>query len=160
MIIPAITQVLNVKETTKNSLFESLKFFLRERQVLLVLDNFEKIVCAASLISELLDNSSRLKVLITSRVSLNLPFENEFAVTSLAFPSGFRQENSASNILNFSSIQLFTEKAQAIKPGFVLSDENAAPVAGICQKLDGLPLAIELAAARTKLVSPAAILKG
>ena len=159
LVVPAIAQALDVKEATEKNLIENLKSFLRERKILLILDNFEQIVSSAPIISELLAASTRLKILVTSRILLNLSKENELIVPTLAFPPADFAEKSDDKISNFPAVKLFVERARKVKSNFVLTDENAFVVAEICAKLDGLPLGIELAAARIKLLSPAAILK-
>jgi len=157
LIVSTIAQMLDVKECGK-PLIETLRDFLRERRILLVLDNFEQIISAALVLSELLLSSFYLKILVTSRAKLHINAEREFIVPPLAVPP----ENSVfstGELNNFSAVKLFVERAKAVKPNFALSEENARSVAGICARLDGLPLAIEFAAARTKLISPAEILK-
>ena len=158
-VISAIAQTIDVKETSGKSLIETLKTFLRERRTLLVLDNFEQIISAAPSLNELLDSSPLLKILVTSCAALRLSAENELIVPPLVVPPADAQEISADQLKKYSSVQLFVERARAVKPNFVLTDENALVIAEICSKLDGLPLAIELAAARTKLLSPSALLK-
>ncbi|MDQ3749309.1 MAG: protein kinase, partial [Acidobacteriota bacterium] len=158
-VVSAIAQILDVKETGGKSQIETLKTFLHERRILLVLDNFEQIVAAAPALSELLDSSLHLKILVTSRTALRLSAENELVVPPLAVPPADADALSADKLKKYSSVELFIERARAVKPTFVLADENALAIAEICSKLDGLPLAIELAAARVKLLSPSALLQ-
>ena len=156
LVAGAIAQILDVKESVEKSLFESLKEFLHERTVLLILDNFEQIISAVPLIEELLDSTVKLKILITSRTLLHLKFEQEKVVLPLNTPPS-NSKLSAEELGEFAAVELFAVRAQAAKPNFVLNNENAAVIAEICHKLDGLPLAIELAAVRVKLLSPQAI---
>ena len=132
--------------------------WIGNQPVLLVLDNFEHVAAAAPLVSELVTVCPRLKVLVTSRVPLRLRSEYEFAVSPLSLPE---PSNSASvyAIAANPAVSLFLRRAQAIKPEFVLTQTNAVAVATICRRLEGLPLALELAAARIRVLTPAAMLK-
>ena len=156
LILPVIGQTLGVREEGGKSLREQLTNFLRERRMLLVLDNFEQITEAAPLVGELLASSTNLKILVTSRVRLNLRLERELTVQPLDVP--IDKQLSAQELGAYPAIELFVERACAVKPGFVLTDTNAEAVVQICRRLDGLPLAIELAAVRVKLLTPPAIL--
>ena len=156
-VASAIANTLDVKETGGKSSLETLQTFLRRRRILLVLDNFEQIIAPAPALSELLDASLYLKILVTSRTALRLSAENELVVPPLAVPPADAHQISATDLKRYSSVELFVERAQAVKPTFIFTDENAAAIAEICSKLDGLPLAIELAAARVKLLSPLAL---
>jgi non-specific serine/threonine protein kinase len=160
LVASAVGQPLGVKETGSTPLKESLKEYLREkRQMLLVLDNFEQVVDSAPFIAELLFSSPGLKMLVTSRVSLHLSAEHEYMVPPLALPQQTEHRlPPLPELMNHAAIALFVKRAQAIKPAFVLTPENALAVVEVCRRLDGLPLAIELAAARIKLLSPQAIL--
>jgi len=156
LIVPTIAQTLGIRETSGKSTFETVADFLRGRQVLLVLDNFEQIISAASLVLEFLAEIPTLKILITSRIALSLRIEREFTVSPLDVPP--------SGVLSFDdlrvvpSVRLFNARAKEAKPSFILTAENIEAVAEICRRLDGLPLAIELAAARVKLLSTDSIL--
>jgi len=154
LIIPTIAHTLGVIESPNRLLLDSLKEFLRDRQVLLMLDNFEQIMSAAPLLSELLSACTGLRMLATSREALHLRGEQEFPLSPLALPD----QSSVEVLLHYSSIALFVQRAQAIQPEFKLTTDNATSVAEICARLDGLPLAIELAAARIKLLPPQAML--
>jgi predicted ATPase len=156
LVSAAIAQTLGVREASGRSMQESLQEHLRDKQLLLVLDNFEQILAAAPLVSALLNECRRLKVLVTSRATLHLYGEQEFPVPLLALPDAKHLTATALN--EFAAIEPFCQRARAVKPDFVLTTDNAAAVAQICIGLDGLPLAIELAAARLKLFSPAALL--
>lgn len=155
-VVPVIAQTLGVREESGKSLKERLLENLRERRMLLVLDNFEQITEAAPQVGELLSGSANLKILVTSRVRLQLSFEHEFTLQPLEVP--VEGNLSLGELSRYPAIELFVQKAQAVKPGFALSEDNARSVAEICRCLDGLPLAIELAAARVKLLAPQAIL--
>ncbi|MGB7923859.1 MAG: protein kinase [Pyrinomonadaceae bacterium] len=157
LVASAVAQPLGVKEAGGVPLTESLKEYVREKQMLLVLDNFEQVAEAAPFVAELLSQSTRLKALVTSRVSLRLSAEHEYTVPPLALP-GARRLPPLNELANYAAIALFVKRAQAVKPAFVLTEENAREVVAVCRRLDGLPLAIELAAARIKLLSPQAIL--
>jgi predicted ATPase/DNA-binding CsgD family transcriptional regulator len=154
LIIPTIAHTLGVTESPSRLLLDSLKDFLRDKQTLLLLDNFEQIICVAPLLTELLEACARLRILVTSREALRLRGEHEFPLAPLALPG----QPSFENLLQYPGIALFVERAQAIQPGFQLRPEDANAVAEICARLDGLPLAIELAAARIKLLPPQAML--
>ena len=156
LVASSIAQTFGVKEAGVGSLTDALKNYLREKQMLLVVDNFEQVTAAAPLLAELLSASTQLKILVTSRTLLHLSAEREFKVPPLAVPSS-DAEVSAEELMQSEAPQLFVERARAVKPNFTLTDENARSVAEICARLDGLPLAIELAAARAKILSPQAI---
>lgn len=162
LVASAIAQTIGVREAPGRPLQESLQEYLHNKQLLLVLDNFEQILAAAPLVGALLNECRRLKVLVTSRATLHLYGEQEFPVQPLGLPdtkamSTLRQDPAASKTA-FAAIDLFYQRAKAAKPDFVLTADNVAAVAQICIGLDGLPLAIELAAARLKLFSPSALL--
>ncbi len=154
-IIPTIAHTLGVTESPKRLLFDSLKGFLCDRQAMLLLDNFEQIVSAAPLLTELLEACAELRMLVTSREALRLRGEREFPLSPLALP-----DRPAIETLSQSpSIALFVQRAQASQPDFKLTADNASTVVEICERLDGLPLALELAAARIKLLPPKTMLE-
>ena len=130
---------------------------LRERQVLLVLDNFEQVTSAAWVTTELLDECPQMKLLVTSREPLHVRIEHVYSVPPLGLPPTVRHRVTAAELEPIESIQLFVDRARAVRPDFNVTDDNAAAVAEICRRLDGLPLAIELAAARLRLFSPEAL---
>src|SRR6185503_7214689 len=154
LIIPTIAHSLGVIESPNRLLLDSLKDFLRDKQVLLLLDNFEQIISAAPLLSELSSACAELKMLVTSREALRLRGEHEFPLSPFTLPD----QSSAEIVLHYSCTALFAQRAQASQPDFKLTADNARAVAEICARLDGLPLAIELAAARIKLLPPQAML--
>ena len=157
MVVPIIAQALDLKETGEQPLFDLLKAYLRDRQLLLLLDNFEQVLDAAVQVANLLSTCSQLKVLVTSRETLHMQAEYEFAVPPLALPD-LKHLPSLAELSQYEAVMLFLERARAIKHDFMLTATNARAIAEICTRLDGLPLAIELAAARIKLLPPQALL--
>ena len=154
----AIAQALGVRESGERPLLDSLKDYLREKRLLLVLDNFEHLLAAAPVVSELLGANPGLKVLVTSRAVLHLYGEHDYPVPPLALPA--RQPLPPLEALTqYETVRLFIERARAAKPDFAVTNANAPAVAEICHRLDGLPLAIELAAARVRLLPPEALLR-
>ena len=151
----ALAQGLGLQDSRGGRLLEHLANYLAERTLLLVLDNFEHVLAAADVVTALLGEADDLRVLVTSRSPLHLPGEQEFPVPALPLPD---RSSSAAAVGSAASVQLFAARAAATEPGFIVNDENAGDVAGIVVRLDGLPLAIELAAARIKLLPPAEIL--
>jgi predicted ATPase len=148
----AIAQVLEVKESSDVPLAQAIGRKLGADPALLWLDNFEQVLSAASLVHDVIAAAPGLKVLVTSQASLHLREEREFPVPPLELPDA----NVA--LADAPAVQLFVDRAQAVKPGFELTDENGEAIAAICRRLDGLPLGLELAAARVKLLTPQAIL--
>ena len=157
LVIPTIAEILAVREVAGRPQLEHLKVALREKQMLLLLDNFEHVVSAATQVAELISACPRLKVLVTSREALHVRAEREFPVPALALPDP-QHLPSLSTLSQYEAVALFIERAQAVKPDFQVTNVNAPAVAEICARLDGLPLAIELAAARTRLLPPQALL--
>jgi predicted ATPase len=159
LIAAAIAQTLGVRETGGQSALESLKAYLRhspQMPILILLDNFEHLVAEAPLVAELLTCSARLKLLVTSRAPLHVYGEQEYSVPPLALPDS-KAVSAIETLTRFPAVALFIQRAQAVKPDFEVNQDNAAAVASICARLEGLPLAIELAAARIKLLSPSAM---
>jgi predicted ATPase/class 3 adenylate cyclase len=157
LVATTIARVLGVKEAEGRSLMDRLKEYLPEKELLLLLDNFEQVADAAPLLGELLAVAPKIKLLVTSRVVLHLYGEREFAVPPLALPD-LKRLPSIERLTQYDAVRLFIERAQAVKADFSITNENAPAVAEICYRLDGLPLAIELAAARVKLFPPQALL--
>jgi predicted ATPase len=157
LVVPAIAHTFSLREAADHSLPEQLKAFLHEKHLLLVLDNFEQVVAAAPLLSELLEACSHLKLLVTSRAVLNVRGEHVFPVPPLTVPN-LAQLPDLEDISQAPAVALFLERASAVKPQFELTQANAASIAELCVRLDGLPLAIELAAARIKMFPPEALL--
>src|SRR6266566_2221274 len=157
LLLPTIAQALEIKESEARPLLDLLKAFLRDKHLLLFLDNFEQIVTAAPRLTELLSFCPQLKMLITSRSTLHVQGEHELSVPPLALPDLNRLPGL--EVLSHSAaVALFLQRAQAANPVFQITTLNARPIAEICVHLDGLPLAIELAAARLKLLSPQALI--
>ena len=142
--------------TSAGQLNTDLESYLRPRRLLLALDNFEQVMGAAPLLAELLGAAPGLVVLATSRTVLRLSGEHEFPVSPLPVPPAGPGRDPA-DLQRYASVSLFVERAHAVAPGFELTDANAGAVAEICRRLDGLPLAIELAAARVRLLPPQAL---
>jgi predicted ATPase len=158
-VLAAIAQTIGLRETSDRPLLDKLKGGLRARMMLLLLDNFEQVTAAAPQMGELLRDCPQLKLLVTSREALRLRGEHVFPVPPLAVPQADLKRPSIEQLTRYEAIQLFIERAQAVKHDFDLTNENAPAVAEICLRLDGLPLAIELAAARISLFSPQALLE-
>jgi predicted ATPase/class 3 adenylate cyclase len=157
-LVPAVlARALRVPEAPGRPVLEALRDHLRDRRLLLVADNFEQVTEAGAVVEALLAAAPGLTVLATSRVALSLRGEQELVVPPLALPDPARPADLEA-LGRSDAVRLFVERAQAVGPSFELTDENAQAVAGICARLDGLPLAIELAATRTKVLTPEQIL--
>jgi predicted ATPase/DNA-binding SARP family transcriptional activator/Tfp pilus assembly protein PilF len=170
LVLPMIARTLGVRENAGRPLLQILKERLRDRRLLLLLDNFEHVVSAAPEIADLLASCPRLGVLVTSRMRLNLRGEHSIPVPPLEAPHSDCFEGKATNRLNarrlealassqYPAVALFLERAREVNPSFVLTDENAPAVAMICRRLDGLPLALELAAAHLRVLPLQALLE-
>ena len=157
LAVSEVAGVLGVRESGEQSPIEGIKDYLRQKQVLLLLDNFEQVLEAASVVTELLGAPS-VKVLATSRIPLGLYGEHEYAVPPLRVPDLKRLPDLGA-LTQYEAVRLFIERARAARADFSVTDENAPAVAEICARLDGLPLAVELAAARIKLLPPKAMLE-
>lgn len=157
LVASAIARAVGLQETGRLPVREALAIFLRERRTLLLLDNFEHVAAAASLVSALATSTSHLKVLVTSRVALRLRGEQQFPVSALELPE-VTDEASVYALAANPAVDLFLRRAQAVKPDFALTQANGATVASICRRLEGLPLAIELAAARIRVLPPGPML--
>jgi predicted ATPase/class 3 adenylate cyclase len=156
LVVSTIAEALGVREAGGEPLSVRLRSFLRDKRLLLVLDNFEQVVETAPLIADVLAAAPDLKVVVTSRVRLRLSGEYEHVVPPLEVVSG--NGLSIEKASRSEAVRLFVARAQAVRENFALTEENAAAVSAICRRLDGLPLAIELAAARVKILPPAALL--
>ena len=157
LVASTIAEALGVGEDPGRTMAESVAAHLADRELLLVLDNFEQVTDAAGLVSDLLKAAPRLKVLVTSRVPLHVYGEREFPVPPLLLPDPAALPD-AEAVSQFEAVMLFIDRAVAARPDFVVTNENAPAVAEICYRLDGLPLAIELAASRVKVLTPDAML--
>jgi transcriptional regulator with XRE-family HTH domain len=156
LVAAAVARALGVREACRRSARELLVDHLREKQLLLVLDNFEHLLGAAPLVAELLAGCAELTVLVTSRSALRLRSEHQFIVAPLG---GAEPNQPLETIAAAPAVQLFVERVQAIEPEFALTSVNAGDVARICRHLDGLPLALELAAARMGVLQPGLLLR-
>jgi predicted ATPase/DNA-binding CsgD family transcriptional regulator len=157
LVVSTIAGVLGLWGESDLPLLERVKAWLSETQILLLLDNFEQVAAAAPAVAELLTTAPGLKVLVTSRAALHIYGGHQFPVPPLALPDPAHLPPTA-QLQEYEAVALFVQRAKAVRPDFALTDENAAAVATICARLDGLPLAIELAAARSRLLPPAAML--
>ncbi len=157
LVMPTIARTLGVEDVAGRSHVDLLVDVLRRQRPLLVLDNFEQVLAAATILDNLLSLCAGIIVLVTSRAPLQLRCEREFPVPPLALP-GSARGLTLDALSQFEAVALFVERAAAIRPDFALTTENAVTVVEICARLDGLPLAIELAVARLRLLSPEAML--
>ncbi|HYZ46148.1 MAG TPA: adenylate/guanylate cyclase domain-containing protein [Actinomycetota bacterium] len=156
LLAPTVATTLKVRESPTRPILERLIEHLAERALLLVLDNFEHLIDAAPTVGDLLGAAPRLRVLVTSREPLRIVGEQEFPVPALTVPD--IASDGIDQLLAVDAVTLFVQRARSVRPGFGLAPDNARAVAGICARLDGLPLAIELAAARVRLFEPHEIL--
>jgi predicted ATPase/class 3 adenylate cyclase len=176
LVLPTIAQTLGLQDLGSRPLEETLRTYLREKHLLLLLDNFEQLTPAVPQIATLLEESPRLKVLVTSRVPLHLRGEKEYPVAPLALPPAAMSSTPApqptspsttplswrgeiGRLTQYAAVALFIQRALDARPNFQVTNANASAVAEICARLDGLPLAIELAAARIKLLPPQQLLQ-
>jgi predicted ATPase/class 3 adenylate cyclase len=158
LVPAAVANALGVPEAAGRPIIEGVKEHLRHRELLQVVDNFEQVAEAGPVIEELLTAAPRLRTMVTSRVVLSLPGEQEYPVPPLHVPDPARLPSDLSAISAVEAVRLFAERAMAANPRFTLTERNAPVVAEITSRLDGLPLAIELAATRTKVLTPEQIL--
>ncbi len=157
-LVPStIAGPLGVKESAEQSLMETLKSYLHHKHLLLILDNFEQVLEGTSVVGDLLGACPRLEILATSRIPLRLYGEREYPVPPLAVPDS-RSLPPLEVLTQYEAVRLFVERAKAVEADFSVTNENAPAVAEICARLDGLPLSIELAAARVRLLAPQAML--
>jgi predicted ATPase/class 3 adenylate cyclase len=157
LLFSVLGQSIGLREDEEQRIEESLFAFLQNREILLILDNFEQILDAAVHLNDLLGTSNRIKLLVTSRSRLRLQAEREIAVPPLALPDPHHYP-SLDYLSQYEAVIFFLNRARAHQPDFALTNDNAPVVAEICHRLDGLPLAIELAAARVRLLTPQALL--
>ena len=158
-VLTLIAQTIGLRVTSDRSLFDELKIQLNTSRLLLLLDNFEQVMAAAAMIAEFLRECTGLKIVVTSREALRVRGEHVFPVPPLAVPGKDLKQLSTEELNQFESIRLFVESARMVKHDFQLTKENIPLVVEICSRVDGLPLAIELAAARMNLFSLPALLK-
>ncbi|MFZ6028581.1 MAG: ATP-binding protein [Chloroflexota bacterium] len=152
-----LAQALGIKENNNQPIHDLLLYRLRDTETLLLFDNFEQVSAAASLVTTLLMSAYKVKALVTSQSPLRVYGEHECRVSPLAFPDP-THKIPCTRLMRFDAVRLFVERARAVQTDFELTDGNAAAISGICAELDGLPLAIELAAARMQMYSPEQIL--
>jgi predicted ATPase/DNA-binding CsgD family transcriptional regulator len=157
LVLPTMAQVLGVRDIGGRSMVDILAAFLRAKELLLIPDNCEHVLDAAPEVGDLLEACPRVKVLATSRAVLRLSGEHAYPVPPLALPTLKRLPTTA-ELAAVEAVALFTQRARAVNPGFTLTEANAAAVAEVCRRLEGLPLAIELAAAHCRVLSPVALL--
>jgi excisionase family DNA binding protein len=156
-VAATVARAVGVRETAGRLPLDGLRAHLSGEETLLVLDNFEHLLPAAPFVVDLLGTCPRLTVLVTSRTVMRVTGERDYPVPPLSLPKPNRQPP-LDEVASAGSVRLFIERAQAVKPDFSLSEANAGAVAAICRRLDGVPLAIELAAARSNTLPPPALL--
>jgi transcriptional regulator with XRE-family HTH domain len=162
LVLETLAQTLEIKEAGSPSLLQSLQAYLASKKILLIIDNFEQVKKAAPDLLKLLEAAPGLKLMVSSRVSLQVYDEHIFEVSPLALPSVQEGKSLASvsnEALAFGAVELLLQRARQLKPDLKLTAENALPLVQICQRLDGLPLALELAAAHLKFFTPQALLR-
>ncbi len=158
LVVTAIAETLDIRESIGgHTLLDMLRDTLRDKQLLLLMDNWEQVIAAAPVAVQLLEACPRLKILSTSRTALHVRGEHEVPLAPLSLPPE-KTVHAAEQIQQAAAVQLFVQRAQAANPTFALTDDNAPSVVEICRRLDGLPLALELAAARIRLLSPQTLL--
>jgi predicted ATPase len=157
LFVTTTAHAIGIQDGGGRPLLENLKESLANKQLLLLFDNFEQIIEAASTVADLIATAPGIKVLVTSRIPLELRGEHEYPVPPLGLPPDFIQH--PPEILEYDAVALFRQQAKAVRPRFEITSENFRAVTEICHRLDGLPLAIEIAAARIKMLTPQALLK-
>ena len=159
MVVPMIAEELRIREVGEQPLREQVLFALRDKRLLLILDNFEHMMPVAPLVEELIATCPYLKVLITCREVLHVQGEQLYPVPPLTLPDLAHLPEPAmlASLSQYTAVALFVQHARTVQPAFQLTPTNARAVAEICVRLDGLPLAIELAAARSRLLPPQAL---
>ena len=158
LVASTIAHAMGIREGGGRPAFDNLREYLADKRVLLLLDNLEQVVSAAPVVAGLLAATRHVNLLATSRIPLQIRGEREYPVDTLRVPPE-RVPLGPQQLLDYEAVRFFVGQAQAARPSFALTADNAAAVAGICRRLDGLPLALEIAAARVRLLPPAAILK-
>jgi len=156
--VPALAEALDVKEAEERTLGEGVAALIGDKRALLLLDNLEHVVAAASDVAGMIESCPKLRIVATSRTPLRIAAEREYALNPLELPPA-SEPASIESLGSYSAIALFVERAKLIRGSFELTPENAAAVAAVCRRLDGLPLALELAAARLRLLGPEALLE-
>jgi len=157
-VIPTLANTLGIKEAEGRDLVKGISTVIGDRSALLVLDNLEQVIAVAPRVAELISNCPHLKIITTSRTPLKISAEHEYALKPLSLPSN-KEIKSVDQLLEFPSISLFVDRAKKVNGAFQLTNENATEVIQICERLDGLPLALELAAARIRMMSAKQLLQ-
>ena len=157
LVLPTIASAVGVRDVGSRRLVDAVTALLRAAPRMLVIDNFEHVIAAAADVADILSSTTDVKVLVTSREALRLRWEQEFPLRPLEVPER-NQQSDVHTLADIAAVELFMERAQRARPTFELTDETAPVVAEICRRLDGLPLAIELAAARLRILSPQELL--
>ena len=156
LLLPSVAEKLGLGRLGTDDQEAQLGGYLKDKALLLVLDNLEQLTGAVTVVADLLDSSPRLKLLLTSREALGVYGEYEYLVPALSLPDRTNLP-AFEDLRRYEAVEVFVQRAQAVKPDFALTPENAHAIVEICHKLDGLPLALELAAARSRLFSPQAL---
>ncbi|MEP6665382.1 MAG: adenylate/guanylate cyclase domain-containing protein [Nocardioidaceae bacterium] len=156
-VVPTLAEALDIKEAEERSLIDGVMGVIGDKKALLLLDNLEQVIEAAPAVADLVAACSELRLVITSRTPLHIGAEREYQLEPLLVPPA-GGESVPKELGVYSAVALFTQRAQAVNPAFTLTADNALAVAEVCRRMDGLPLAIELAAARTRLLTPEALL--
>jgi predicted ATPase len=157
LVPPTLARAVGLVEAHGQSVLDALRLYLRDKDILLVLDNFEHVIEVGQGLAELLASCPRLWLLVTSRAPLRLRGEQEYHVGPLGVPE-LRRVPTPEDVIGFDAVKLFVERARQVSPAFELTEANATAVTAICRRLDGLPLALELAAARVRTLSPTELL--
>jgi predicted ATPase/DNA-binding CsgD family transcriptional regulator len=158
LVLATIAQAVGIADASAEDLADSLAAWLGPGRHLFLIDNFEQVAEASPVLGRLLETCPGLKMMVTSRTSLGVPGEHEFPLNPLPMP-GRRAVPTVSGALEYPAVRLFVDRAKEVAPSFTLNETNVADVLAICGRLDGLPLAIELAAARIRVLTPAALLE-
>ncbi|MFL5758706.1 MAG: ATP-binding protein [Thermomicrobiales bacterium] len=158
LVAPTIAQALGIRTYGADPVIDSIRAAIGERELFLVLDNFEHVTEAAPLLVDLLTSCSRLQILVTRRALLQITGERAVEVLPLGLPNPSHPQ-SAEELTHYDAVRLFVSRAHEVKPSFALTDRNDGTVAELCVRLDGLPLALELAAARMRVLTPSSLLE-
>lgn len=157
LVATTIAGILGIQDSGKQLLDQSIIEFLADKNLLLVLDNFEQVVDAIKIVGDIINHCNLVKIVVTSRTSIHIRQERIYNLSTLSLPDE-NSESTSDQLLQFSATKLFVERALEVNPGMELNKENTMAILEICRRMDGLPLAIELAAARTKFFQPAALM--
>lgn len=156
-VVPTIADALDVKEADGRSLRDGVTALIGDKKALLLLDNLEQVIGAAPAVADLVDACPEMRMVVTSRTPLRISAEHEYSLAPLPLPPA-DHDISAEEVSTYSAVALFAERARSVNPSFVLNADNVRAVVEVCRRMDGLPLAIELAAARTRILDPEALL--